>query len=67
MLKNLYQTLKEEIQKLGLINIVDYIANFKYNGKTIVAVAVGLDRYIIYDGEEIYYIPLIELHKSIFL
>ena len=47
--------------------MVDYIANFKYNGKTIVAVAVGLDRYIIYDGEEIYYIPLIELHKSIFL
>jgi len=42
------------------------LLDFKYKGKTIAAVAVGLDRYI-FEGEEIYYILLIELHKSIFL
>ncbi len=52
-LKSISNTNKEEIQKLGLINIVVYIADFKYNGKTIAAVTVGLDRYI-FDGEEIY-------------
>ena len=46
---------KEEIQKLGLRNIIDYIADFKYNGKIIATVGVGLDKYI-FDGEETYYI-----------
>ena len=46
---------KEEIQKLGLRNIVEYIADFTYNGKTIATVAVGLDKYL-FNEEETYYI-----------
>ena len=46
---------KEEIQKLGLRNIVEYIADFTYNGKTIATVVVGLNKYL-FNEEETYYI-----------